>query len=185
MVAKHAWDKVVTRRRSRSGWAIRLFAAAGTAFLVFIVGVSVSGGGLGRGTLSEPMNTVAVAITWAALLAFVVLLPLAALTGLVSVVGSWTAPASAASSEDDQPLGVPKTEIGPEGSERQVTLRDRRRPDGEASTFGSVATTADRRRQTRALLALVALTIAAAYLWGDRGEPLTRSHALRASRAGF
>ena len=132
MVTRRAQGMTKTRSKGRSGWATRLFAGAGTAFLLLILGIAFSGGGLSRGTLPEPINTVAVVVTWIALLALVVLLPLAVLTGLFTLVGSWTAPAPAASAEDDQLLGP-------------------------------------RRRETRGLLALVALTIAAAYLWSETG----------------
>ncbi len=159
-------DPLATRRRSRSGRAIRLFAAAGTSFLVAIIGIAFSGGGLSRGTLSEPLNGVAVAATWVALLAVVVLLPLAVLTGLVTIVRSWTAPDPAAAREDDQPREVPKRGIGTDVSELQVVLRDRRLPDVDPSAVGPLATKVDR-RQMRAVFALIALTIAGAYLWSE------------------
>ena len=147
MVAKHAWDKVVTHG-SRSGWAIRLFAAAGTSFLLTIVGVTFSGGGLSRGILPEPMNTVVAVLTWVAFLSVVVLLPLAVLVGLLSIVRSWAAPAPATPDVG----GLPEAP------------RDSRPTEGSSSAIDAHA--ADRRRQT-ALLFLVAVTIAAAYLWSE------------------
>lgn len=146
MIAKHAWDKVRTRG-TRSSWAARLFAAAGTAFIFMVFGVGFSGGGLSHGTLPEPINTVVAILTWVALLAVIVLLPAAVLAGLFSVVGSWVAPAPA----------TPDVGALPE------TPRDGGVPRSEPA---AVVTTPDRRGQ-RALVGLVALAIAAAYIWSE------------------
>jgi hypothetical protein len=134
-------------QRSRSSWAVRLFAAAGTAFLGFIVFLGLSGGGLSYGSLPEPINSVAVVFTWISMGAAVVLFPLAVLASVLAVVGSWVAPSNAL----------------PDVGEPQVGL-----PVGTPPiTAAPVTAAAERRRQTRASLALVAMTVAAAYLWSE------------------
>ncbi len=79
--------------------------------------------------------------------AAVVLFPLAVLASVLAVVGSWVAPSNAL----------------PDVGEPQVGL-----PVGTPPiTAAPVTAAAERRRQTRASLALVAMTVAAAYLWSE------------------
>ena len=66
--------------------ALKLFAGAGTSFLIGFLGVALSGGGLSRGTLPDPLNTMVAVVTWLALLAALPLLVAAGVTGIVSVV---------------------------------------------------------------------------------------------------
>src|SRR6266513_5052914 len=65
--------------------ALKLFAAAGTAFLLGIVGLGLSGGGLGHAVLPEPFNAIFVVVTLLAWLALVPLLVAACVAGVLAI----------------------------------------------------------------------------------------------------
>ena len=72
--------------------ALKLFAATGAAFLLGIVSLGLSGGGLSHGVLAEPLNAIFVVVTWLAWLALVPLLIAASVSAVVSLVSRPDAP---------------------------------------------------------------------------------------------
>lgn len=120
--------------------ALRLFAAAGTAFLVLILGVAFTGGGLGRTTVSEPLNSVLVFATWIALIAVLPLLAAACIAAAVSIARSTSRPAV-----------------------RRNT--GRRRANTRTMVETGSAPGADRPRQTGVLVVLLILSVGGVFLF--------------------
>jgi hypothetical protein len=65
--------------------ALKLFAAAGSAFLLALLGLGLTGGGRGHGVLPEPINSVFVVVTWLLWLALLPLLIAACVAAVVAI----------------------------------------------------------------------------------------------------